>query len=601
MCHIMDQGNFPYFDPQFFILNLTAWNEVGRPSMELLPGPWKLETTQYLRSKENYHDSYTPHWIGPGSDPVCYRGRYKEFGSIALEKFLSSGHKVINFDYDTRKVKWHLYPNTCMDQLLPLFSNGTITWNENEYPQLYNLVRIIKEEMEVLDQGVYFLNTEPLLPIQSTNIIFNKPMDHYIGVAAGLKTVLLLNQFGFHDNTKVTYIDISQPALDFQQYLIQHWNGDFEIYPSIVKNFQSTHPGNSWRWRTWNSWDSEIDAMLVEGNITKDEFYILWNTYRSLTHNFVKLSVLDANDQIKLVNLIGYDEQTYLWISNAFDMEYTRLTIGKEPLYKLYRNLVDLIIKDNKDCAIESCGVIEKVDARNYVDQFFKKNTRLPEYVYQPIPDDKKTVTSKFFWIMTESRTPYLKLDLPGPWPEILEEVKKLDSWFVPHRGVDSRGWSSLCLHGISAKHTDSYHSYDEYKHLSQDEVPYDWTEIAELCPIATDYFKNEFKFKRYHRLRFMKLDSGGYINPHHDNTNFHLNAINISLNNPRNCNMVLEGVGMVPFEPQGGAMFLNTSYNHVVWNRSLEPRYHMIAHGEWDGIWGSTMVNNYEKRINRG
>ena len=48
----------------------------------------------------------------------------------------------------------------------------------------------------------------------------------------------------------------------------------------------------------------------------------------------------------------------------------------------------------------------------------------------------------------------------------MLKEVKAIKSLFVKHRAEDKisgyshKGWSSLCIHGISPTHTNHYTSY---------------------------------------------------------------------------------------------------------------------------------------------
>ena len=130
---------------------------------------------------------------------------------------------------------------------------------------------------------------------------------------------------------------------------------------------------------------------------------------------------------------------------------------------------------------------------------------------------------------------------------------------------------------------------------LKEKELPWKWTEIAERCPVAYDYFKNHFPYQSYMRLRFMRLAPGGFIGPHHDATSYILGAVNISLNNPAGCEMVLKDVGVVPFKNTGSVINLNTSYEHMVWNQGTEPRYHMIVHGMWNYNWNNIVINSYK------
>ena len=189
--------------------------------------------------------------------------------------------------------------------------------------------------------------------------------------------------------------------------------------------------------------------------------------------------------------------------------------------------------------------------------------------------------------------TPYLPLLIDGPWKEMLKEARSVDDMFVTHRHHSSEGWTSLCIHGYGATKTDADELYPE--HAGQ---KHSWTEVADLCPITTEYFKNEFPYGCYQRLRFMRLRPGGYIIPHIDADDWQLAAVNVSLNHPKDCNLVVEGVGAVPFKDSGGAIAFNTSYNHCVWNRGTETRYHILVHGgEADEYWNNVIPNSLREQ----
>jgi hypothetical protein len=192
--------------------------------------------------------------------------------------------------------------------------------------------------------------------------------------------------------------------------------------------------------------------------------------------------------------------------------------------------------------------------------------------------------------IQTRSGLPWLPLQLPFPLPHeaMLTEARQLREQFVPHRSAkeDHRGWYSLCLHGLSSVHTgprDRYHT----------DLPYDWTDICKFCPITHNFFRDVFGYQSYARVRFMLVEAGGYILPHRDSTTDELTAINIALNNPEHCDFVMENAGTVPLQA-GRAVLLSLSRQHIVWNRSIEDRYHIIVHGQRDTtIWDDIILNS--------
>lgn len=115
-------------------------------------------------------------------------------------------------------------------------------------------------------------------------------------------------------------------------------------------------------------------------------------------------------------------------------------------------------------------------------------------------------------WIRTEGGLPWLLWDKGFPCEEMLKEAKSLyeATRFVEHRDDCSKGWSSICLHGISAEHTGAPIAYG----LSDDEVIMNWTDIIESCPITVDYFKNSSYWHEFGRIRYMALAPGGYLRP---------------------------------------------------------------------------------------
>ena len=123
-----------------------------------------------------------------------------------------------------------------------------------------------------------------------------------------------------------------------------------------------------------------------------------------------------------------------------------------------------------------------------------------------------------FSWIVDESNIPWLELDIKYPYGEMYEEAKAIKHLFVKHRDQDGnggyrhKGWRSLCIHGIDS---DKTNHYEQYGYKSNKETPYIWTEIANKCPVKTNFCKNTLPFNRYIRFRFMFFETVDYFNTH--------------------------------------------------------------------------------------
>lgn len=176
----------------------------------------------------------------------------------------------------------------------------------------------------------------------------------------------------------------------------------------------------------------------------------------------------------------------------------------------------------------------------------------------------------------------YLKADINIP-----EQVEQ-EAWtiynkglFTVHRASDSGGWGSATLHGeewnITTLNVDAKEKYK-------------WTTLTEYAPVMTHWLKEVFPNNgKYGRCRFMLLEPGGFIRSHTDThlwqegqplKNNILSAINISINQPKNCYLQrTEDKLEVPFKPTEVYWFNNGAF-HEAANYSKEPRFHFIIHG---------------------
>jgi len=161
------------------------------------------------------------------------------------------------------------------------------------------------------------------------------------------------------------------------------------------------------------------------------------------------------------------------------------------------------------------------------------------------------------------------------------DELKRIDTYFVPHRDKDRsdsyghQGWDSLTLHGISPEKTENY---DQYGFKTEEEANYHWTDICEKCPYITDTIKS-LPYSEFSRVRIMRLAPGGHIMPHNDGEGRIFGPYNLALTHPPKCFFVFEDKGLVPFKP-GRGFFLDLGVKHCVVNYSNSFRYHIIIHG---------------------
>lgn len=332
--HLLQRTDYYAFDPQFFCLNLKTWALVGRPKFVPTVVYREFISNNIERSVENHHDNYTPFWIKPAdSGKKTYQIQRMEFGSEVIRAFIESGYKLININHAIRQRKVYMYPNDNIIDLTQWFLDT------NYLPTTIPVQRYAKQINQMFkddEQTVYILNSEDVLP-NKIGII-----NRYVGVCGGLKAVAILKLNGFNSSTRVDLIDISQPALDYQKYLVENWDGNFDTYQEVSETFQRSNPTLKYAWRSWNGWDAEVQSFLTSAGITKEEFNTVWQSYKKLNIVYTCLDLLDTVAVIKFFNT-KYTGNSYVWVSNAYNMEHTVARYGLEWLRGRSTNLTNSI------------------------------------------------------------------------------------------------------------------------------------------------------------------------------------------------------------------------------------------------------------------
>tara|TARA_B100002019_G_C21266311_1_gene599653 strand:+ start:309 stop:965 length:657 start_codon:yes stop_codon:yes gene_type:complete len=209
----------------------------------------------------------------------------------------------------------------------------------------------------------------------------------------------------------------------------------------------------------------------------------------------------------------------------------------------------------------------------------------------------KSEEIQKADWVVNHSNLPFILLNKKFPFEEILEEVKNLN--FYPYNEGHSKGWSCVALYGYSDSKTSIYH-HSKYN-LKNPKT--DFTEIAAHCPITTKYFLNSKCFKKYNRIRFMKIGPKGYIKKHNDFPTWKdsknrisessLTSYHFVLTNPEKCKFIVEDYGNIPLKPGDVFLFCN-AFDHHLRNDSNEDRIHILIHGEIDMKYWCNYINHY-------
>ena len=123
------------------------------------------------------------------------------------------------------------------------------------------------------------------------------------------------------------------------------------------------------------------------------------------------------------------------------------------------------------------------------------------------------------------------------------------------------------------------------------------WTELSEQCPETTKWFKTQWPFTDYDRVRFMLIEPGGFIQPHADYDERRMAAFNIAVSNPPGVDFAMEEAGCIPWEP-GDVRAIDIGRKHAVVNNGTEDRIHMIVHGKFNQNFKELLCRSYDKLI---
>ena len=331
--HIMDKNTKNKNNPsgkegyyglhkQCMLVNLDYYKKFDKPVF----GDKNSTETFVVKAKrhvKDIHDDYTPLSLAPTEELTICTPLVDGWNFISTS--LANDLTVYNFHPKIRESKQYIYPSTSAEEL-----SKQLNWIQNI--------------VDYAPQCVFLWNTENYKDLKYVSL--NKPVNKLYSVAASFKPNMILNHFGFHENTEVVFYDYSKPSLAFKKLLVTQWDG--EDYPAFITwalskySFSETGGTETEIYTRDELWKREIEWWGTEKAI-KDH----WDRYKKLKHSYIHVDVCEAPE--KLTNKITNEENSVIWWSNAFHTVNAQYVRGLQGVTDCYNTWISQINTKNSD------------------------------------------------------------------------------------------------------------------------------------------------------------------------------------------------------------------------------------------------------------
>jgi hypothetical protein len=288
--HILDRDDAYYeIHNQFFIVNLAEYKRIGCPEMGQVS--WNEEHTKIepIRSEECVRgDSEIPVWVKEGTTERTYK--HKRHGWNLIETGLKHNAIFCDVGDKIRNGKKYLY-----------YEYNHTFFREPHAPLLFGYSLICNTMVTPWNSDT--------LPKHIS--IPGNSLDHFVTTGTGLNWVHNITRLGYHENTKLTFMDISYPVLSFMKAMVEEWDGtDYASFymkqlKFVPNNYHLDLVNHERRIREWfEKFEKEFE-----------NFQETWNKVKQLKFNFVLTDFFSDNN----FSFIQPNEKTLVNVSDAFN------------------------------------------------------------------------------------------------------------------------------------------------------------------------------------------------------------------------------------------------------------------------------------------
>lgn len=323
--HVLDHEDSYYrIHPQTFFIDLNWWASVGFPEWGEQQQDSPFETLEPIRSEENHHDGYTPHWIAPGKKLRTYAG--KREGWNIIKSLLEDGQKILSWDKDCRITKYYAYAEV-----------------EEDAPRKRGSL------LENMPTDIFFIaNTESVQEEMLSNLMKHKNVNKFEKIvvpASGLSTLIFAFKLKLSPGDKIVVYDCAKSGIQLTKHIIENYKGN--KYSDFANKMMEDNPHIDYRAQHQLKYaDDVVDDLNKQG-------FQEWitNILPTLEIQYVLIDLLNEFKYDEFSNLVaGDDKITYLHLSNIFHYMPTSFYYSLKQRWQLCNELLlELKDKSNKN------------------------------------------------------------------------------------------------------------------------------------------------------------------------------------------------------------------------------------------------------------
>lgn len=368
--HVLDREEGYYeVHPQAFFIDLDWWSKAGFPEWGERIWDSPLETLVPIRSKENHHDQYTPHWIAPGKELKTYQDQRGEGWNI-VKALIESKEKILSWPHECRVTKQYAYaevekdgPRHRAEFLKEIeYINSIFIANTETISKGINN-RIAERKKDQLKSRV------PKTLIE--NKYWNGKFRQVVCPAAGLTALIFAFKLGLKRGDTIVIYDVSPTAINYTKKIWAQYDPDTSYIEFAKRKKRFTDSSVTFRgMNKLNNSQELINELNKEG-------FAKWKkeNCHGIEIKSKQINLFDANAFSDFAELIDENKMTYVHLSNIFHYMPTSFYYSLKQRQQLSKDLLCKLHERSQynNMLVYNADSNPKWYALNWIDQHIQR------------------------------------------------------------------------------------------------------------------------------------------------------------------------------------------------------------------------------------